>query len=141
VATRAERRAARGRVSAYNQVQLAELLSHVAAAIDRYRDGDIDAYAVNETIHHYHRAAAELWKFCFARGSGTRAEFTASLLDRMTASATVHGKSPAHLGRCRSRLSSPKFAAVGAVTTHSQLNRAFGGSSNRAWAAEATPEL
>ena len=42
---------------------------------------EIDAYAVDETIHHYHRAAAELWKFCFARGGGTHAEFTAGLLD------------------------------------------------------------
>jgi hypothetical protein len=41
---------------------------------------------VDETIHHYYRAAAELWKFCFAR-SGTRAEFIASLLDRMTTGA------------------------------------------------------
>ena len=46
------------------------------AAIDRYRAGEIDAYAVDETIHHYHRAAAELWKFCFARGGGAHAEFT-----------------------------------------------------------------
>jgi hypothetical protein len=41
----------------------------------------------DETIHHYHRAAAELWKSCFARGGGTHAEFTADLLDRMTADA------------------------------------------------------
>jgi len=87
VGTKAERRAARERVSAYHQSQLAELLSHVAAAIDRYRAGEIDAYAVDETIHHYHRAAAELWKFCFARGGGAHAEFIAGLLDRMTADA------------------------------------------------------
>ena len=87
VATNAERRAARERVSAYHQAQLAELLSHVGAAIDRYRTGEIDAYAADETIHHYHRAAAELWKFCFARGGGTHAEFVADLLDRMTADA------------------------------------------------------
>jgi hypothetical protein len=36
---------------------LAELLSNVGAAIDRYRAGDIDAYAVDETIHHYPYAA------------------------------------------------------------------------------------
>jgi len=66
---------------------LAELLSHVAAAIDRYRAGEIDAYAADETIHHYHRAAGNLWKFCFARGGGTHAEFIAGLLDRMTADA------------------------------------------------------
>jgi hypothetical protein len=87
VATNAERRAARERVSAYHQAQLAELLSHVGAAIDRYRTGEIDAYTVDETIHHYHRSAAELWKFCFARGGGTHAEFIADLLDRMTADA------------------------------------------------------
>ena len=87
VGTKAERRAARERVSAYHQSQLAELLSHVAAAIDRYRAGEIDAYAVDETIHHYHRAAGNLWKFCFARGGGTHAEFIAGLLDRMTADA------------------------------------------------------
>ena len=57
MATTAERRAARERVSAYHQAQLAELLSNVGAAIDRYRDGDIDAYAVDETIHHYLYAA------------------------------------------------------------------------------------
>ena len=84
VATKAERRAAQERVSAYHQAQLARLLSHIGAAIDRYRAGEIDAHAVDETIHH-HRAAAELWKFCFARGGGTHAGFIAGLLDRMTA--------------------------------------------------------
>jgi len=85
VSTKAERRAARERVSAYHQSQLAELLSHVGAALDRYRAGEIDAYAVDETIHHYHRAAEELWKFCFSRGRGTHAELIAGVLDRMTA--------------------------------------------------------
>ena len=85
--TKAERHAARERVSAYHQAQLAELLSHVGAAIDHYRTGEIDAYAVDVTIHSYHRAAAELWKFCFARGSGTHAEFIADLLGRMAAGA------------------------------------------------------
>ncbi len=66
---------------------MAGLLSHIGAAIDRYRAGEIDTYAVDETIHHYHRAAAELWKFCFARGGGTHAEFIAGLLDRMTTGA------------------------------------------------------
>jgi hypothetical protein len=85
VGTKAERRAAHERISAYHQAQLAGLLSHIGAAIDRYRGGEIDAYAVDETIHHYRRAAAELWKFCFARGGGTHAEFIVDLLDRMTA--------------------------------------------------------
>jgi hypothetical protein len=85
--TKAERRAARERVSAYHQAQLARLISHVAAAIDRYRDGEIDASTVDETIHHYHLAATQLWKFCFAGGGGTRAELIAGILDRMTADA------------------------------------------------------
>ena len=87
MATKAERRAARERVSAYHESQLAGLLGHVGAETDRYRAGEIDAYAVDETIHHDHRAAAALWKFCFARGGGTHAEFTGGLPGRMTAGA------------------------------------------------------
>jgi hypothetical protein len=49
VATKAQRRAARERVSAYHQAQLAELLSHVAAAIAANRAGEIGSYAVDET--------------------------------------------------------------------------------------------
>ena len=74
-------------VSAYHESQLAGLLGHVGAEIDRYRAGEINAYAADETIHHYQRAAAELWKFCFARGGGAHVEFVAGLLDRMTADA------------------------------------------------------
>lgn len=85
--TKAERRAAHERVSAYHQAQLAGLLSNLGAAIDRYRGGEIDAYGVDETIHHYHRAAAALRKFCFARGGGTHAELIAGLQDRMTTGA------------------------------------------------------
>ena len=65
----------------------AEPVTHVAAAIDRYRAGEIDARAVDETIHHYHRAAGELWKFCFSGGGGSRAEFIVGVLDRMAAGA------------------------------------------------------
>jgi hypothetical protein len=61
-----------------------QLLSHVGAPINGYRTGEIDTYAANETIHHYHQATAELWMFCFAHGGGTHAEFIADLLDRMT---------------------------------------------------------
>ena len=50
VGTRAERHAARERVSAYHQSQLAGLLSHVGAALDRYRGGEIDAYAMDEAV-------------------------------------------------------------------------------------------
>jgi hypothetical protein len=77
--TKAERRAARERVSAYHQAQLTGLLTNVAAAVDRYRSGEIDAYTVDETIHHYHRAAGELWKFCFSGGGGSHDELIASV--------------------------------------------------------------
>jgi hypothetical protein len=85
--TKAERHAARERVSAYHQAQLAELLTNVAAAIDRYRADEIDACSVDETIHHYHRAAGELWKFCFSSGGSSHAEFIADIIDRRTADA------------------------------------------------------
>jgi len=50
VSSKAERHAARERVSAYHQSQLAGLLSHVGAALDRYRGGEIDAYAMDEAV-------------------------------------------------------------------------------------------
>jgi hypothetical protein len=71
VGTKADRRAARERVAAYHEAQLGELIEQVTAAIDGYRAGEIDAYTVDETIHHYHRAARELWKFCWSGGGGT----------------------------------------------------------------------
>jgi hypothetical protein len=87
VGTRAGRQAARERVSAYHPAQLAGLITSVAAAIDRYRAGEIDACTADETIHHYHRAAGELWKFCFSGGGGSHDEFIAGNLDQMAADA------------------------------------------------------
>lgn len=57
-----------GSCGGYHEARLGELIGIVAAAIDRHRAGEIDAYAVDETIHHYHRAARELWKFCWSGG-------------------------------------------------------------------------
>ncbi|OBJ82580.1 hypothetical protein A9W97_23650 [Mycobacterium gordonae] len=82
--TDAERRAAREAVAGYHQKRLSELITHVASAIDRYRGGEIDAYDVDETIHHYHRAVRELWKFCWSGGSGAHIEMIAAILDRMS---------------------------------------------------------
>jgi hypothetical protein len=45
----------------YHEARLGELIEYIAIAIDRYRAGEVDAYHVDETIHHYHRAARELW--------------------------------------------------------------------------------
>jgi len=84
VGTKAERRAAKNAVAGYHEARLRELIEYIAVAIDRYRASEIDAYTVDETIHHYHRAAHELWKFCWSGGGGTHIEMIAHVLDRMT---------------------------------------------------------
>ena len=83
--SKAQRRAARDRVGAYHEGQLAQLVERVAVAVDRYRGGELDAYDVDDAIHQYHRAARELWKFCWSTGSGIHVEFAADTLDRMAA--------------------------------------------------------
>ena len=59
-----ERRQARHAVAAYHEAKLSELVTHVAAAIDRFRDGDLDAFDVDRVLFQYSRAARELWKYC-----------------------------------------------------------------------------
>jgi nucleoid-associated protein YejK len=78
---KAERRAARETVAAYHEAQLAALAERILAAGDRYRAGEIDVHTLDEEIHQYHRAAQELWKFCWS-GSGMDIEFAASLIER-----------------------------------------------------------
>jgi hypothetical protein len=51
-------------VAAYHEAKLSELVTHVAAAIDRFRDGDLDAFDVDRVLFQYSRAARELWKYC-----------------------------------------------------------------------------
>ncbi|AHK35955.1 hypothetical protein [Rhodococcus opacus] len=80
--TKAQRRADRALVAAYHEARLGELSERVAAVVDRYRAGDADA--VDEALHHYHRAAQEFWKFCWS-GSGVQIEFTARALERLAA--------------------------------------------------------
>lgn len=82
---KAERKAATERVAAYHEARLAELFQHVSSAADRYRANEIDIYSMDEVVHHYHHAAQELWKFCWARGGGSHTEFVASTIERMTA--------------------------------------------------------
>jgi hypothetical protein len=86
-ATKAERRAARERVAAYHEAELAKLVEHVEAAIGRYRAGEIDVHDVDDVIHHYSKAARELWKFCWSRGSGSHAVLVAGVLERWAAEA------------------------------------------------------
>lgn len=80
--TKAERRAARELVAAYHEARLDELVARVAEAVDRHRAGELDAFEVDQVIHHYHRAARELWKFC--QITGVQAEVTAYTITRMS---------------------------------------------------------
>lgn len=61
---KAERRQAREAVAAYHEARLADLVAHVAAAIDSFRLGELDAFDVDQVLFQYSRAAKELWKFC-----------------------------------------------------------------------------
>lgn len=61
---KSERRQAREVVAGYHEARLAELVAHVAEAIDRFRGGELDAFRVDEVLFQYSRAAKELWKFC-----------------------------------------------------------------------------
>jgi hypothetical protein len=63
-------------VAAYHEAALGELVAHVAAAIDDFRNGDLDAFEVDRALFHYSRAAKELWKFC----NMTEIEWTADLM-------------------------------------------------------------
>lgn len=59
-----QRRAAQERVATYHEAELAALVQRLAADIDRFRQGDVDAFGVDRVVFHYGRAAKELWKFC-----------------------------------------------------------------------------
>ena len=81
-ATKAERRAARERVSRYYESELAKLIDRVDEAIARYRDGEIGLHHVDEVIHRYSKAARALWKFCWSTGSGSQVVLVARTLER-----------------------------------------------------------
>jgi hypothetical protein len=80
---KAGRRIARQQVAAYHQARLDELLGHVAAAVDGWRAGSMDTYDIDQVLHHYQRAARELWKFCWGTGGGRHAELIAAHLHRL----------------------------------------------------------
>ena len=61
---KSERQQAREAVANYHLASLAELVAHVADAVDRFREGEIDAFDVDQVLFHYSRAAKGLWKFC-----------------------------------------------------------------------------
>jgi hypothetical protein len=66
---RARRRAAREVIAAYHDEQLRALLERVREGFVRLDAGEIDAFDLDELIHHYKRSARELWKFCGSSGS------------------------------------------------------------------------
>jgi len=77
--SKAERRAARDRVSRYHEAQLAKLLAHVRAGFHAHEAGRIDVFELDDVIHHYHRAARKLYAFC--AGSGGQVEAVARTLE------------------------------------------------------------
>jgi hypothetical protein len=86
-ATKAERRAARERVSAYHEAELAKLVERVEQALARYRAGEIDIHDVDDVIHRYSNSARELWKFCWSQGGGSHSVFVARTLELWAADA------------------------------------------------------
>lgn len=77
-----EHRQARETVAAYHESTLSELVAHVAHVIDRFRDGELDAFEVGHVLFQYSRAAKELWKFC----NWTNVEITAHYLQEGSSS-------------------------------------------------------
>jgi hypothetical protein len=65
---KAKRRAARELVGAYHQQQLRALLEHVRDGFGQLDAGQIDEFDLDDLIHRYKRAAADLWKFCGSSG-------------------------------------------------------------------------
>jgi hypothetical protein len=51
----------------------------VRKGLERYDAGEIDAFELDELIHHYKRAAQKLWSFC--TGGGAHVYSTARMLD------------------------------------------------------------
>jgi hypothetical protein len=78
--TKQARRAARERVGAYHEQELARLLERVEEAIERYKRGELDVFDVDDLIHHYKKAAQKLWAFCWGSG-GSHLLTIARLLD------------------------------------------------------------
>lgn len=75
----ADRQAALARVGVYYESCLAALVGQVAAAVDRFRAGQLTAGEVDAVLHQYHRAARALWRFCW--GAGADPQFVAELVD------------------------------------------------------------
>ncbi|HET6910968.1 MAG TPA: hypothetical protein VFH54_16675 [Mycobacteriales bacterium] len=65
---KAERPAARELVGNYHRAELRKLLDHVRAGFAQLDSGAIDEFELDDLIHQYKRAAANLWSFCGSSG-------------------------------------------------------------------------
>jgi len=61
--TKGERAAARARIEQYHERKLAALQAAVYAAFQQCYAGAIDAFALDQVIHQYHRQSQELFSF------------------------------------------------------------------------------
>ena len=52
----------------------------------RVLDAQCDAFGADDTIHQYHRAAQELWKFCWSGGAGANIELVDGIIERQSIS-------------------------------------------------------
>lgn len=87
--SKAERRTALAAVAAYHESELRKLIERLRAGLARYDAGEIDAFELDELVHHYKRATQKLWSFC--TGSGGQIETAARTLQwlrQMAASPT-----------------------------------------------------
>jgi len=64
VSAKSDRQAASEAVVKYHENQLASLQEHVGAVLECFRNGELDAFEVDQVLFQYSRAAKELWKFC-----------------------------------------------------------------------------
>jgi DNA repair ATPase RecN len=79
---REQRRADLALVTSYHEAQLTKLLERVQEGFRRFEAGEINAFELDDLIHHYKRAARELWKFC-GDLSGSRVRSTAQALEEL----------------------------------------------------------
>lgn len=56
-------------IATYHQEELCRLLEHVRAGFAELDAARIDAFELDDLIHHYKRFARQLWNFCGSSGS------------------------------------------------------------------------
>lgn len=84
---KAKRKSARAKVGAYHEARLAEIQDRLREALARADAGELDAFEVDDVVHHYTRAARELWKTCAM--SPSQVEAVAWMLDDTAARGEV----------------------------------------------------